>query len=187
LWSFAIVLLIAGVGILPLAQPEQARRWQAEHLLQTGLIPEAMRFMAETPREDFPPLWDPPPRTGYHEEFPEMDKVAAALQTMDAPQWLQEAYAEKALATHSGLITAVYEAQQGKPEQLKTFMTFLEQLPPPDKSKDMHWQLMEAAQNPRIDEALRERVRTYLGLSEEQPKELPSANSASETPPTKEL
>jgi len=166
LWLFAILLLVIGLTILPLAQPEQARRWQAENLLQTGQIAKAVQFMASTPRGEFPPQWDPPPRTSYGGESPPLNVVVAELKKIDAPQWLRDVYLEKVLASHSGLTTAIEQAKNGKPEQLTEILELLERSKQTksDFGSDFYYSLRDAVDQKMVDASLQERIRKLLEL-----------------------
>ncbi len=116
LWAFAIGLLVLGMGILPLTQPEQARRWHAEHLIRSGQISEGLRFIAATPQSDFPPHWDPPPRTGYREELVKLPQVVDELKKIEAPEWLRDCYTEKMMTSHSGIHSAIESTERGDSE-----------------------------------------------------------------------
>jgi hypothetical protein len=156
------MLLVIGVVILPVGQPEQAKRWQAESLLRSGHVADGVKYMATTPRSEFPPLWDPPPRTSYGEEEPSIDEVVAEINKLDAPPWLRDVYTEKLLSSHSGLHSATYEAQTGNPQPLNTMLDFLERQPPPTEGQNLYWELLDVSKKSTTDAGLRERIQKFL-------------------------
>jgi hypothetical protein len=170
MWGFAILLIVAGLGLLPLAQPEQARRWQAEHLLHSGQIDAAIEYMAATPRDKFPPHWDPPPRTSYGSDEPPLAEVAAELnRRADIPAWVRDVYLEKTMTARSAWWDAIENAAKGKTEKLDSLLAFLERTRAPISGRDdaYHW-LESAIRNEKLDGALRERTRRLLGLRDEE-------------------
>jgi hypothetical protein len=158
LWAFAIVLLIGGVALLPYGQPAQAHRWQAERLLRSGQIEEGIGYMAETPRSAFPPHWDPPPRTSYGEDSPDVFSVLAAIERIEHPAWLQDAYVEK-LMTYGGVERAIQNAENGDPKTLLQMLDFVERDEFFRSDSSIGWQLAAAAQNVKLEPSLRERLR----------------------------
>jgi hypothetical protein len=164
LWAFAILLIVVGAILLPLAQPEQARRWQAEHLLKTGQLDEVVQFMSNTPRGEFPPQWDPPPRTGYGYQRPSAEDVMAELDKQDSPAWLRDAYVEKVLATYSGFNDSVKAAEKGETKRLEAILAYLERSRGgrsnfPD---GFGYELNQVAKEKKVDAALAERIEKLL-------------------------
>jgi hypothetical protein len=86
---------MAWIGPLIYTQPEQKNRWLAENLLRSQRVPEALALMSSKPRGAFPPIWDPPPRMGYGEQFPELDTVAAAIMAEPTAPWVASMYVAK--------------------------------------------------------------------------------------------
>lgn len=95
LGRFAITLIFAGLGLLPLTQPEQMRRYEVESLLKAGELHVAIAFMSEHERADFPPHWDPPPRIGYFDRRPDLFDVAETIAAQGAAGWVRQAYVDK--------------------------------------------------------------------------------------------
>jgi hypothetical protein len=162
LWLFAVVLLYAGFQILPIGQPEQAKRWHAEFLLRSGHLAEGVKYMAATPRGEFPPQWDPPPRTSYGEDDPSVDEVLSKLSQIEAPAWLRDVYTEKLLSSYSGLDGAISVAIDGNPDRLNAVLDILERSPTSAIGDFMHWQLSDASKNEKLDAELRERIKSML-------------------------
>jgi hypothetical protein len=162
MWLFAILLLCAGYKFLDIGQPEQEKRWHAEYLLRSGHVAEGVRYMAETPRSEFPPQWDPPPRTSYGENKPSIDEVIAEIYKVDAPSWVRDVYTEKLLSSYSHLHATLDAARNGKPHGLNAMLDFLEHLPPPTEGQDLYWQLLDVAKFSGTDAALRERIQRFL-------------------------
>ena len=169
MWVFAFTLLAAGVAILPLAQPEQARRWHAEHLLRTGHVSEGIQYMAATTRDNFPPQWDPPPWYSYGENVPPISDVILALYDTSPPSWIRDVYLDKALSYKSELYEAVDEAQKGKKARLESLMSFLERSGPLTSKSDMKIWLTNLTSDTLIDAALLQRIRKYLEAGSKKP------------------
>jgi len=96
LWLLATFSLVIWVPILPFTQPAQQLRYRAEQLLRDDKLTEAIEFMSQHDRSDFPPHWDPPPRTGYGETRPDISDVLDALLQPEVSPWVREVYADKA-------------------------------------------------------------------------------------------
>lgn len=176
MWLFAILLLIVGLAILPLAQPEQARRWHAEHLLQTGQVADAVQYMASIPRRQFPPQWNPPPRTSYGDNKPPLDEVVAEIKKADAPEWLRDVYLEKVLESRSGMQGAIKQAESGKTEQLEAILDMLERSKQAnsDSGADFYYSLRQVVEEKKVNAALQERIRKLLELNRDDSKPAPN-------------
>jgi hypothetical protein len=92
-------LLLLGVALLPIGQPEQIRRRQVEELFRAHDIPAALAMMSAHQPKDYPPHWNPPPR--YTDLNPsnrsETEMLFAVWEHIDngtAP-WVREAYLDK--------------------------------------------------------------------------------------------
>ncbi len=68
----------AAAVLLALFLPEQRRRFEVDRLLRTD--PAAgMAYMSRFERNDFPPIWDPPPRLAFGERSPTIAAIHEAL------------------------------------------------------------------------------------------------------------
>jgi hypothetical protein len=162
-WALGALLVLAGIGFLPVAQAEQQRRWQADRLLRSGQVVEAVGYISNQGRAAFPPHWDPAPRTAYGEDVPKMTTVIEALRGADAPAWLYEMYLEKQLSRYYGISEAVETAATDNGMLLLDLVAFLEAHPPGGEFKyAVENQLSDAAANMELDSAVRERVQQYL-------------------------
>jgi hypothetical protein len=95
-WGLAFGLIAFGLILLPFTQPEQQRRWQAEHLLTSGEVEAGLDYMARHQQRDFPPHWDPPPRIGWRgDKGPPMGEVMTQLVQTDRPEWITKTYRTK--------------------------------------------------------------------------------------------
>ena len=94
--AFAAMSVLAWIPILPLTQPEQQRRYALENALRAARFDEAIALVQGTPRDRFPPHWNPPPRPGYGESKPDPESVLTAARAAGAPDWFIEAYEAKA-------------------------------------------------------------------------------------------
>jgi len=94
-WSILVLAAISiavWFAVLPMTQPEQHRRHTAEWMLRSGEVEEAVRFMSEHERSEFPPHWDVPPRIAYGEDVPSMLDVMDAVLEDDTAPWVREIY-----------------------------------------------------------------------------------------------
>jgi hypothetical protein len=95
LWVVAIASLVVWAFILPHTQPEQINRRIVETQLRAGQIPEAVCFMSQHTRKEFPPLWDPPPQLAFGEYKPGLIEVLSILASGDVPPSFREVFADK--------------------------------------------------------------------------------------------
>lgn len=95
LWTLPAALLLLGVGLLAWAQPEQRLRSQVERLLRGNQVGEALRVLSAHRASDFPPHWDPPPRTAFGETKPCPASVARLAIESSAAEWVVSVYVEK--------------------------------------------------------------------------------------------
>ncbi|HEX2473644.1 MAG TPA: hypothetical protein VHK01_02795, partial [Lacipirellulaceae bacterium] len=95
LWIGGLILIGVGFALLPLGQPEQQRRSHAEQLLRSDQLDDAVKYISRFSREDFPPVWDPPPRVGYGEETPSPLEVLSVAERHQSPEWVRAFYIEK--------------------------------------------------------------------------------------------
>ncbi|MFN0050675.1 MAG: hypothetical protein ACKV0T_00700 [Planctomycetales bacterium] len=93
--ALAILSLVVWIPLLMLTQPEQRLRTQVERNLLSGRLEEGIAILSAHDRRDFPPLWDPPPRIGYGEEYPPVSDVLRVIADTKAPSWVQSLYLEK--------------------------------------------------------------------------------------------
>lgn len=95
LWALAIASLLIWVMVLPLTQPAQQVRRQAESDLLNDRVEAGLRLMSAHERGDFPPHWDPPPWHGYGQNEPHMADVINLLQNDQAAEWVVKIYSDK--------------------------------------------------------------------------------------------
>lgn len=94
-WCVAFLALALGLGFLPLTQPEQQHRWEAEQLLRASRVDDALRYLSKLERSDLPPHWDPPPRIGYGESTPPLEDVLVRCLDVEAADWVRGLYIAK--------------------------------------------------------------------------------------------
>lgn len=92
---WAVVSVLGWAAALPFTQPEQRRRADVERLLKNGQIPAAIDLLSSTPRNAFPPHWDPPPRVGYPDERPDLLDVMEVLVDGRGSPWVRQLYVDK--------------------------------------------------------------------------------------------
>jgi len=176
LWAFSAAAVVVGLALLPVTQPEQRLRHEVETALRGTDPAGAIRLMAAHARDDFPPHWDPPPRTGFGERTPRLTDIVEAIATVDPPAWVREVFFAKT-------INAEYPTWSGGPllrlddEALARYVAVLERLPEGKRLAAIHAGSIDtvlrrgtspdpelAPGTPRRD--LLERVRSLAGTSE---------------------
>ena len=92
---FACIALLAWCGAALWTHSEQRNRYEAERLLTTGKIEDALARMSEHSRADYPPVWDPPPRPAWGVNQPAIADVRAALIAQPHAGWVESLFWEK--------------------------------------------------------------------------------------------
>lgn len=116
-WESWPALLLGAVGVvgwavpLPWTQAQPRARTAVETRMAAGDVAGAVRELCARRREDFPPVWNPPPRFEERDDVfirslrpaePPLDRLLPAIADAlnaepDAPAWVLEAYGEKML------------------------------------------------------------------------------------------
>jgi|GEM_PF-1180886 len=94
--ALPIVLVIACVPIMMVTQPEQIRAHRVAQMLRSGAIDDALAEMSRHQRDDFPPIWSPPPRPAFREWEPPIEQVLEAIARKPPAPWVASTFAEKA-------------------------------------------------------------------------------------------
>jgi radical SAM superfamily enzyme YgiQ (UPF0313 family) len=164
LWAVAALLLVIGIGILPIGQPQQRHRWQVEQSLHRGDLAAAVQYAAAHSREDFPPVWDPPPRLGYGEERPRTIDVIAAVERHRSAPWFRGLYVEK--LTQDPFNTFWDAAPTGDDADPTDFnqvlAAFEKYVPVASLDDDDRFALERISEDDRIDVNSRTALRNYL-------------------------
>jgi hypothetical protein len=93
---FAVACLLGLAALLPLTQPAQRLRSDAEQLLRRGALRAAVAEMSRHARADYPPLWDPPPRLGWPEaQKPDVLAVLGVIADHGSAEWVRAVYVDK--------------------------------------------------------------------------------------------
>lgn len=90
--------LLAWIPALAATQTEQANRWRVDSLMKARMVAEGLAELSRHERADYPPMWDPPPRSGYADAGPSWREIASALVAAKGEElrpWVIEHYAEK--------------------------------------------------------------------------------------------
>jgi hypothetical protein len=98
LWALVITSLAIWLVILPFTQPEQRLRYRVERDFAEGRIEAALDTMYRYSQDDFPPHWDPPPRTGTVFLDRPVRQIQDAWEVLlkTAPtEWVRESYVRK--------------------------------------------------------------------------------------------
>ena len=167
LWATATALVVLGLALLPIGQPEQRRAYTAERLLKSNQLEAAVNYMSAFPREAFPPIWDPPPRVGYGEKEPDIMEVLSMMIRYDATRWMGQLYIDKLSQNPlEAFQDALPDADTGT-AQFEGLMSAYEKFVPVDSLNRQQWEeLYGIADNPKLDLALRKRLTDYLSARE---------------------
>jgi hypothetical protein len=156
LWGLSALSVIVWAGILPFTQVEQINRWRAERDLRDGRIEDALAFMSQLDRSDFPPHWDPPPRIGYGEEPPSLVDILLHLQHAPAPAWVHDIYREKLALQSRADLSYFYghaiRLDEMDDNQLARYVKLLESLPEGPAMARYHQSEIEQHLRPQDDE-----------------------------------
>lgn len=97
--GFHVALVVVGLAcalLLATFQPNQMRRFRAENLLRTS-PGEGLLYMSQFGRDQFPPIWDPPPRRSRGEAQPSLRDVEAQLGDPAIADWVRSMYKQKSV------------------------------------------------------------------------------------------
>ena len=118
LWGIAVLSVVIWIPILPLSQPPQRLRWIVESHLQEGNVDAAIDVMTQTPRDLFPPHWEPAPNAAYGSNHPSLMDVMEGIIARTQPEdWAREIYFQKFLReldrrSHRGRLWSETEADE---------------------------------------------------------------------------
>jgi hypothetical protein len=166
-WLLGGMLIVFGLVLLPIGQPEQQNRSHVENLLRVGQLDAAAEYATELTRDDFPPVWDPPPRLGYGEEQPPILDVLAAAQEHGAPKWFREIYVNKLAQDPSRMLwDTIHDENELSATEFERVLSVLENDIPAEsyKGTEEWYELVSIVEDKRFDIELRERLRDYLGI-----------------------
>jgi hypothetical protein len=164
LWAVAALFLVIGIGVLPFGQPQQRHRWQVEQLLHRGDLAAAVQYAAAHSREDFPPVWDPPPRLGYGEELPRTIDVLAAIERQRSAPWFRGLYVAKlAQDPFNTFWDAAPIGDDADPTDFNQVLAAFEKyVPVASLDDDDRFALERISEDDRIDVNSRTALRNYL-------------------------
>ncbi len=91
----AVLAVVAFIPLLILSQPEQINKHRVETLFKQGRVDEALDRMSALQPNDYPSHWDPPPRLGYRENKPDLDRIRDAMATKWPADWVADLYLAK--------------------------------------------------------------------------------------------
>lgn len=128
MWVLAAASLLVWLPVLPWTQGEQVLRWRAERALKAGRIGEGLDLMSAHPQSDFPPQWEPPPRTGYGENSPDLFEVTDAVLDRGSAPWVLECYTDK-FRRYLGEQYSFYYQESKRGPRLAHLVRILQRLP----------------------------------------------------------
>ncbi len=164
-WGIGVLLMVAGFALLPVGQPEQQRHSQAERLLRKGELTQAVQYISRFPREDFPPVWDPPPRIGYGEEMPPPLDVLREAERNQSPEWLRALYVEKLSQNpRRAFESAFLDGGDVNSVEFERVLSVFETYVPAERAQV--WDLEILWGDERLDPELRARLKAYLDKAE---------------------
>ena len=129
LWSLAVASVAAWCAVLPVTQPEQQLRRQAEALLTSGDVEGGLALLAAHPRDAFPPHWELPPQLGWKHERPPLLDVLDVLVRDRSPDWVREQYVAKLKEYRGHYHRWGFEREDHPIEDLERVLHILESLP----------------------------------------------------------
>jgi len=168
-WGLGLAGLLVWIPVLPLTQPEQIRRREAERLLSEGKLTQGLAYMSQHQRSDFPPHWEPPPRLGYGETEPRLFDVVKATHEQGSAEWVRDVYQEKmfdqARASPYG-IERVIDLKEMDEGDLRTYIEILERVPEGPRVAEFHAdeieQILRMADDPEYPTEITDRRRALL-------------------------
>ncbi|MCJ8347003.1 hypothetical protein MJH12_15785, partial [bacterium] len=86
------LLNILFILLLPVFQPQQAKRFEVIRLFKQGQYKEAIQFLQEAKVSDFPRYWTPPPKWRYRKNDLDMLKILEILQSSEKDSWVKDSY-----------------------------------------------------------------------------------------------
>ncbi len=92
IWRTSVASVLVWLAVLPLTQPGQHLRYQTEALLTSDRIGDGLRLMSKHQLDDYPPLWEPPPRPDFREYDPDLHDVMLAMDKTEVASWVDETY-----------------------------------------------------------------------------------------------
>lgn len=164
-WITAGWSIVVGLALLPLAQGEQQRQREVGRLFAQGEVRQAVEFMAEYERDDFPPHWVPPPKlnANYGQNVPPSlwDAVVAVHETAP-PEWLSSIYREKLDTAIEGS-SAWQLGLTRESESIDRFFAMLDSLPDQNAFAARHARpLIAVARDPDVGRPASDRLRAWL-------------------------
>ncbi len=140
-WALTAVVAAVWLGALPWTQAEQLRRTHAERLLQSDRFAEAVAFLSEHRRGDFPPLWEP-----FSEDWgingTAVVRCARHVVETDTPAWVRTFV----LAEFERLFKQPetwWLYRHHNPTDVDALLTVLENLPPDSELVRRNVELLE--------------------------------------------
>ncbi len=167
-WGIGVALMAVGIALLPIGQPEQQLRRQAERLLRKGELSQAIQYISRFPREDFPAVWDPPPRVGYGEELPSPLDVLREAELNQSPAWLRELYVEKLSQNPRRAFDNAFrdDGEFESSEFDRVLSAFEKYVPPKSLDRTQVWDLEYLLNQKQLNVDLRARLKAYLDRAE---------------------
>jgi hypothetical protein len=154
----AVLSLLIWIPVLLKTQPVQQNRFQAEKLLHAGKIEEGLNYLSARKQNDFPTYWVPPPRIGYRNPSPSIEKVFIQLLKNNSDDWVYHIYLQNILShtsEHSDYYFTFMKLERISIEELELFVTWLEN---------------ESAYSPHMERIFSSEMEQYLDKHKEESK-----------------
>jgi hypothetical protein len=132
--------------------------------------------MSQFERQDFPPLWDPPPRIGYGESRPDLWSIDESLRSDKVDPWVRHFFQSKFAQGMPQLFYDLLPNEQESPMNevyLNRFLKLFDSIEGSMSREDVRnnylieHTLHRALERPEIEEPIKARIRKHLGLKEE--------------------
>lgn len=139
LFAAAILFLLLGGWLLTIGQPAQQRATRVEHEITAGRFRAALEFQSDHTLKDFPPHWNPPPRSGYrNEEILPLARLVATIPQLETKDWVRDFWSRRLLRNFNAVYLADHVWQKLSADELDRMLTVLESIPAEERDSILH-------------------------------------------------
>ena len=166
----SVAAVVAWACLLPRMQVPVQNRTRYESLLKEGRTADAVRELCSRERNEYPPVWSPPPRIEAGEWSMEdaLPAIAAAIRSeARVPEWVGEVYGEKMVRWTSRELGRYWDSVTGYRRDRRFAHGKDDWVAPTDEERVEGWK--------RVDAADRDGVRLCLEFIRDRMKGLASA------------
>jgi hypothetical protein len=127
-----------------------------------------VQYISRFSRDDFPPVWDPPPRIGYGEETPPPLEVLSVAERNQSPDWVRAFYIEKLSQNpRRAFEIAIQGFREVDTSTFDRVLSMFEKYVPPESLDHLQvWDLEYLLNEKQLTVDLRARLKAYLDKAE---------------------